>query len=201
MFNNLTDQEQAFQSTLPVRGGTCKRASAVSTPTNFNPPSPCGEGLQRGRTGRGGSVISIHPPRAGRDVAAAHGTAAGHYFNPPSPCGEGRQRRGLLRAGYHFNPPSPCGEGHRSQSAAYRNGHFNPPSPCGEGRRSFSCRWLPALFQSTLPVRGGTVTTLGGPSAWMISIHPPRAGRDGDFMSFDQRKYIFQSTLPVRGGT
>ena len=79
----------------------------------------------------------------------------------------------------YFNPPSPCGEGLRPtvQTAAYPN--FNPPSPCGEGpaakRYGLYCRML---FQSTLPVWGGT--TKGRCFRWRggISIHPPRVGRD-----------------------
>ena len=34
------------------------------------------------------------------------------------------------------------------------------------------------LFQSTLPVRGGTLTRLAEVFEQEISIHPPRAGRD-----------------------
>ena len=34
---------------------------------NFNPPSPCGEGRQVVLLSQN-LVISIHPPRAGRDV-------------------------------------------------------------------------------------------------------------------------------------
>ena len=34
-----------FQSTLPVRGGTAHRLLLSTGSRNFNPPSPCGEGL------------------------------------------------------------------------------------------------------------------------------------------------------------
>ena len=57
------------------------------------------------------------------------------------------------------------------------------------------------LFQSTLPVRGGTqrINRLCGEEP--ISIHPPRAGRDAHNAVQAIQTAIFQSTLPVRGGT
>ena len=79
-------------------------------------------------------------------------------------------------------------------------------------------------FQSTLPVRGGTLSlkiilsedlhiSIHPPRAGRdsiytcaaacgtISIHPPRAGRDSPSTVTGYRSYLFQSTLPVRGGT
>ena len=49
------------------------------------------------------------------------------------------------------------------------------------GGASMSC-WsesFATIFQSTLPVRGGTVGPYIKPITRKISIHPPRAGRDG----------------------
>ena len=57
------------------------------------------------------------------------------------------------------------------------------------------------LFQSTLPVRGGTAELLLRDHDLAISIHPPRAGRDDDFEELLESVKKFQSTLPVRGGT
>ena len=79
-----------FQSTRPVRGGTAFRKSSSLVPHNFNPPAPCGAGLRHHSRGAGrgyfnppapcgagpgqaggalwDSEISIHPPRAGRDI-------------------------------------------------------------------------------------------------------------------------------------
>ena len=39
---------------------------------------------------------------------------------------------------------------------------------------------VPLVFQSTRPVRGGTLLDQTGLELGVISIHPPRAGRDGD---------------------
>ena len=80
------------------------------------------------------------------------------------------------------------------------------------------------LFQSTLPVWGGT--KIGDipndvrrisihpprvgrdecdrqpvPAETGISIHPPRVGRDEDFEVVVSLDAVFQSTLPVWGGT
>ena len=37
---------------------------------------------------------------------------------------------------------------------------------------------MPLVFQSTLPVRGGTIDGAETFNMYMISIHPPREGRD-----------------------
>ena len=79
------------------------------------------------------------------------------------------------------------------------------------------------LFQSTLPVRGGTGGNVLNVDITKISIHPPREGRDravptppqwqrnfnppspqGEGLDIDSLKSVyrtFQSTLPARGGT
>ena len=57
--------------------------------------------------------------------------------------------------------------------------YFNPPAPCGAGRRWRGRRPIPSRFQSTRPVRGGTLLDRPHEFAYNISIHPPRAGRDG----------------------
>ena len=54
---------------------------------------------------------------------------------------------------------------------------------------------------SILPVRGGTVLDGLSYGRCLISIHPPRAGRDYDPESLRCGDVRFQSTLPVRGGT
>ena len=100
--------------------------------------------------------ISIHPPRVGRDKLHRLRDAGDVYFNPPSPCGEGRRRR----------------------VAHSPDGNFNPPSPCGEGRTSTQKKPPSFIFQSTLPVWGGTAGGKHQKRRWSISIHPPRVGRD-----------------------
>ena len=147
---------------------------------NFNPPSPCGEGrmvplynLERLK------FQSTLPVRGGTRSAWLWRTSQ-RYFNPPSPCGEGRdcqiQPSILIK---NFNPPSPCGEGRDAQ--IIDDGKYfisiHPPR-AGRDRMPFCRAPQNSVFQSTLPVRGGT------PCADAV-----------------QRESVFQSTLPVRGGT
>ena len=101
--------------------------------------------------------------------------------------------------------------------------YFNPPSPCGEGPIISASFFLRLLFQSTLPMRGGTIVVCSNGTDYVISIHPPHAGRDEEFQTWGPvRKdfnppspcgegqggspplifcFLFQSTLPMRGGT
>ena len=77
-----------FQSTLPVWGGTGgspwgKQNCMIS----IHPP-------REGRdeevvTDKAVGTISIHPPREGRDSLAKHHRRKLIHFNPPSLCGEG----------------------------------------------------------------------------------------------------------------
>ena len=78
-----------------------------------------------------------------------------------------------------MHPPAPCGAGlwHGTMRCAKIN--FNPPAPCGAGR---FIRSQPQEF-------------------CVISIHPPRAGRDDRGLGAEALGKQFQSTRPVRGGT
>ena len=78
---------------------------------------------------------------------------------------------------------------------------FNPPSPWGEGLIHHAVVLCAKLFQSTLPVGGGTVTLPGVPADLEVSIHPPRGGRDPPCCLCSPGTTLFQSTLPVGGGT
>ena len=79
--------------------------------------------------------------------------------------------------------------------------YFNPPAPCGAGQNSLDGVLMAAIFQSTRPVRGGTRYTEAPALSNRISIHPPRAGRDDEFIPESHERPLFQSTRPVRGGT
>ena len=57
------------------------------------------------------------------------------------------------------------------------------------------------IFQSTHPVRGGTLEAIKGDLVKAISIHPPREGWDEAFWAALAVAAGFQSTHPVRGGT
>ena len=85
-----------FQSTRPVRGGTYESAAAAEVVT-----------------------ISIHPPRAGRDLDNEFETWFTATFQSTRPV---RGGTGLPR-GCFYGPTD-----------------FNPPAPCGAGRKQFYMR-------------------------------------------------------------
>ena len=175
-----TGYPMAFQSTLPVWGGTGQYFGGRPVFHGFNPPSPCGEGrrlpmflhsssrvFQSTLPVWGGTVakfaqradrakISIHPPRVGRDLDDLESSFDELHFNPPSPCGEGHLAQLFVSVGSDFNPPSPCGEGPLTSASDPEATYFNPPSPCGEGPEMFLPELISVKFQSTLPVWGGT---------------------------------------------
>ena len=76
-----------------------------------------------------------------------------------------------------IHPPR-AGRDNGSASEFGLFGDFNPPSPCGEGPDFSQINIDYWAFQSTLPVRGGTLSGKGDQIFIFISIHPPRAGRD-----------------------
>ena len=123
-----------FQSTRPLRGGTW---------------------LQPQRKVNG--HISIHPPLAGRDLLMGSSAMSIANFNPPAPCGAGQMREILGTNRYDFNPPAPCGAGLQFRHIGEPVLYFNPPAPCGAGPTKITVVDFHASFQSTRPLRGGTV--------------------------------------------
>ena len=117
------------------------------------------------------ATISIHPPLAGRDSGASYGSPWRGDFNPPAPCGAGR-----------------AGGGDRA-----RRQYFNPPAPCGAGPSQFCFFPAHSRFQSTRPLRGGTLLTLHQES--VLPFQSTRIRRIG------VECLVFQSTRPLRGGT
>ena len=167
-------------------------------------------------------------------------------FNPPSPCGEGPLGRGPVykkrefqstlpvwggtRAPTESTPPAvfqstlPVWGGTCSAANFLLSARFQSTLPVWGGTRDAVIYGLSRIFQSTLPVWGGTMPisspTLSGlisihpprvgrdvmpcTSGYTypkISIHPPRVGRDGTPPGRCSARPGFQSTLPVWGGT
>ena len=103
--------------------------------------------------------------------------------------------------GRYFNPPSPCGEGLPGGGLGTCIVVFQSTLPVWGGTSSIrNCRRTSA-FQSTLPVWGGTISTGQLLLDTIISIHPPRVGRDHRPKALTTPTPKFQSTLPVWGGT
>ena len=122
-----------FQSTLPVWGGTLRPGDdLLAQVISIHPP----------RVGRDHVYsalydliyISIHPPRVGRDSPSASGLVyISISIHPPRVGRDVRHQHGLAWRP-HFNPPSPCGEGRIVLHKLFKSKiNFNPPSPCGEG--------------------------------------------------------------------
>ena len=168
----------AFQSTLPVWGGTGCPVAAV-----------------------GSLEISIHPPRMGRDdVSHFHDALFVISIHPPRMGRDNGSRNPACNVGISIHPP--------------RMGRDTPRTALSRPLK---------LFQSTLPVWGGTWSMNRKGNLNNISIHPPRMGRDdraigfipaGSYFNppspygegllpelFWVRPPLFQSTLPVWGGT
>ena len=169
--------ERLFQSTRPVRGGTApQRYPHRKAEISIHPPR-AGRDKQWGYE-RIAEIISIHPPRAGRDrVAWSEKVKDIISIHPPR---AGRDIDGKYPERFYmdFNPPAPCGAGPEVISISAMLSHFNPPAPCGAGPGCFRFFHASRLFQSTRPVRGGTLLGVSQSDKDKISIHPPRAGRD-----------------------
>ena len=125
-------------------------------------------------------------------------------FNPRSPCGERRPilAKKLVTAS-NFNPRSPCGE-RRAFCVAVRGCQkisIHAPRAGSDPERLSRARESNE-FQSTLPVRGATITDeiLDDISS---NFNPRSPCGERPFLrAFDSvRSLLFQSTLPVRGAT
>ena len=166
-----------FQSTRPVRGGTiisilCLRIPLIS----IHPP----------RAGRDPILvkmsllrkISIHPPRAGRDGQPSQLLPQRPNFNPPAPCGAGLCGIWHEVFAAEFQSTRPVRGGTRYTVFAQGTfTHFNPPAPCGAGQ--------PKTAVTTSP---------------RISIHPPRAGRDNGRDATKWEIWHFKPPAPCGAG-
>ena len=122
-----------------------------------------------------------------------------------------------------FNPRAPRGARRRMPEGLGRIRCFNPRAPRGARRTPTKRGTSFNMFQSTRPARGATRQSAQGGGRGMVSIHAPRAGRDGPAIwlasrcaSFNPRAPRgarlrqgstvahygwFQSTRPARGAT
>ena len=169
---------------------------------NFNPRSPYGERLRERYV-----IPHLHPnfnPRSPYGERHAHvlGAARAAHISIHAPhTGSDPRRSPRPHRLVYFNPRSPYGERPLTPTASSSRPNFNPRSPYGErpgvpaGLRDLSA------FQSTLPIRGATISGLYSvPSgAQFQSTLPIRGATCGKEMV--DYKVEFQSTLPIRGAT
>ena len=115
--------------------------------------------------------------------------------------GTTRYTQPLRRCAGNFNPRSPCGERRFSIKRSLPGNYFNPRSPCGERLGWASPINRPMRFQSTLPLRGTTVTgERAKRSPQYFNPRSPCGERRVPFY-FLIGLMLFQSTLPLRGTT
>ena len=215
----------AFQSTLPVWGGTVPCSAPGFGWFHFNPPSPCGEGhpetavtsaipeFQSTLPVWGGTTpadieawnrgISIHPPRVGRDWSAVEPGAvpAGISIHPPRVGRDvGLRVRVLEAASISIHPPR-VGRDSVYHMLRIRGSGFQSTLPVWGGTGVYVREIAEPGFQSTLPVWGGTVPHWAVVAA-LRYFNPPSPCGEGPSLWFLYYHFIiFQSTLPVWGGT
>ena len=124
-------------------------------------------------------TVSIHAPRAGRDSIGITTSDAEAVFQSTRPV------RGATKVFFmpvtvcRFQSTRPVRGATLSIVRLWRCWSFNPRAPCGARR-----------------------VRLGGVRRQLaVSIHAPRAGRDGDTNNVPVSLPGFQSTRPVRGAT
>ena len=148
------------------------------------------------------ALISIHAPHAGSDSLV-------RLIKPQQTA--------------DFNPRSPCGERPAARGADHKWPDFNPRSPCGERPTAALFGYSPAVFQSTLPMRGAT-NALWRAFRFTRYFNPRSPCGERLWYNKDKQKELyfnprspcgerqyrpgfsgapgrFQSTLPMRGAT
>ena len=141
--------------------------------------------------------VSIHAPRAGRDVATTSFIHSLSKFQSTRPV-----RGATLPKSYSFlrcvcfNPRAPCGARRRISSMRGRASLFQSTRPVrGATPQSAGCQCT-SLFQSTRPVRGATEAARIRQQQEAVSIHAPRAGRDSDWRAAQSLCESFNPRAP-----
>ncbi len=168
--------------------------------------------------------VSIHAPRAGRDIYITFKEEPSRCFNPRAPCGARPKPIKANSPKRQFQSTRPVrGATRTEQRIKCCDACFNPRAPCGARPMSKTKTHFNSPFQSTRPVRGATMQMRTQCLMQCVSIHAPRAGRDWrksliifTFLRFNPRAPcgarrsstvvhngfdMFQSTRPVRGAT
>ena len=134
-----------FQSTRPVRGGTLERLNTDYV-DRFQSTRPVRGGTPRCRSTRPAEMISIHPPRAGRDEVNANGKIIDGRFQSTRPVRGGTSlftctQRSLSIS---IHPPR-AGRDLERKRTVTPLGDFNPPAPCGAGQQSCT-KFIPCIL-------------------------------------------------------
>ena len=161
--------------------GTPRAQQIKHAHSDFNPPIPCGMGLQHCRMLLEPCEFqSTHPVWDGTG-ALSRAPCAISDFNPPIPCGMGR--RAVLQQARQSTisiHPSRVGWDCAVLSLVRVAGISIHPSRVGWDLTSASVGRRGYPFQSTHPVWDGTQVTRQRQHHAAISIHPSRVGWDSD---------------------
>ncbi len=136
-----------------------RRSPGVGTPLLqcFNPRAPRGARQPPRRPPAAQERVSIHAPRAGRDTK--------------------RKEKGHEH--YSFNPRAPRGARLKGCTCTMPGSQFQSTRPARGATAPRLHRPQRLRFQSTRPARGATDAPPASRPRLGVSIHAPRAGRDG----------------------
>ena len=169
-----------FQSTRPARGATANPLARENL---------AGVSIHAPRAGRDIAllvaallqVVSIHAPRAGRDQTQRYPAQSRACFNPRAPRGARRIQLEYVEADGVFQSTRPArGATDALPWPGVHDTGFQSTRPA-RGATLYGGRRLSRLpsFQSTRPARGATCEMVVSGVSADVSIHAPRAGRDG----------------------
>ena len=190
-----------FQSTRPVRGATSCAGSSAQWPTSFNPRAPCGARLAGADRLREHLPVSIHAPRAGRDVLAAVRSAVEDLFQSTRPVRGATEVPPALVTQDLFQSTRPVRGATVDVAAGEALLGVSIHAPrAGRDAAMSSAAASTSEFQSTRPVRGATFKqSATGRTGGFQSTRPVRGATVGGDFAWGTDE--FQSTRPVRGAT
>ena len=169
---------------------------------NFNPRAPCGARPGSEQAPGFENCISIHAPRAGRDIPQTMAGMSPAIFQSTRPVRGATGERSHEPGQGHISIHAPRAgrdhlEGNRPEG--WTISIHAPRAGCD--KLTGLVQGSNIIFQSTRPVRGATPIFPRCGVDRLISIHAPRAGRDAMFGNMQTESTLFQSTRPVRGAT
>ena len=168
-----------FQSTHPSRGATRAIWIPHSWRKYFNPRAPCGARQRQHDALLRQPLISIHAPLAGRDSASMTHFFASPLFQSTRPVRGATGHQAIKGAVTGFQSTRPVRGATLTEDDWRAFAEFQSTRPVRGATRTTCLRKLRSLFQSTRPVRGATSRSYRIGWSAQISIHAPRAGRDG----------------------
>ena len=162
---------------------------------SFNPRAPCGARPDAPQLSSR-PFVSIHAPRAGRDLPVSPSTP-NHLVSIHAPRA-GRDVASVVDLLFQlcFNPRAPCGARLHRLTDDFTPSQFQSTRPVRGATLVSLARWIRIVFQSTRPVRGATAHILTAENKPKVSIHAPRAGRDLDYGSSDDLPMRFNPRAP-----